>query len=511
MKILVVEDESYSRDSLVVQLKACDTLNDLQIFEAENGKVGLKIFKEEMPDLVLSDINMPLLNGIELLKKAIEVNNDAVFIMISGYADFKYAQEALNCGAKAYLLKPIMQEDLLLVIQKHLPLKSVIKNIEQVAEKDDTLNKYIDSIISSEDVIYNPIKDIVFNKIFSQFTFAVFFFDASTIPTKDELNDYVKRTGISFTLPDYRIATINQRSYGFIIKGQLKVEDFVVKLCITIARFNKNCRVGISNMHTGVTQLKEACDEATKAVSNKFFYSSQILFYDKVSSEHNTKYTPSENDLQLFDLWLKKADEQNAIKVLTKIITTMDMQGNLAISGYEHTFSRLKSIMYDNATLCNYESFAIHEDKFRIIDFNSSDELIAELSTTISRLCKEMEELRNPDNIATSLRRYVEMNYNKEISLKHLAENVFFLNVTYLSHLFSEKVGITYSAYLKQVRIARAKEALQQSDLTITDVAGLCGYNDVSQFIHAFKSEAGITPKKFRLTESERDNKPGKQ
>ncbi len=120
-----------------------------------------------------------------------------------------------------------------------------------------------------------------------------------------------------------------------------------------------------------------------------------------------------------------------------------------------------------------------------------------------SRLCKEMEKLRNPDNIASSLRRYVEMNYNKDISLKYLAENVFFLNTSYLSHLFSEKVGTTYSAYLKQIRIERAKDALQQSDITITDVAGLCGYNDVSQFIHAFKSETGITPKKFRAQKAE--------
>ncbi len=511
MKIMVVEDEPYSRESIVVQLKACERLSELQIFEAENGKAGLRLFREQLPDIVISDINMPLLNGIELLKKAIQINKDVIFIMISGYADFKYAQESLNHGAKSYLLKPIRQEDLLETILKHLPAKALSEIPTKGIEKDDMLIQYIDEILVSNEIIYNPMKDIVFNKIFSHFTFAIFLFDATSVPTKNELNECIQRIGASIPIPDYRIATINQRTFGLVIKGQHTVKDFVTKLSLNVSYINKNCKVGVSQVHTGISQLKVSCEEATKAVFNKFFYDSQILYYDKVISEHNEKYTPSENDLQLFDLWLKKADDQNATKVFVKIISSMDSLGNIAISGYEHTFSKIKSIMYDNASLCSYEGFAFNEDKFRISDFDNSKEFISEVSLLISGLCKEMEKLRNPDNIANSLRRYVEINYNKDISLKHLAENVFFLNVTYLSHLFSEKVGVTYSAYLKQVRIARAKEALQQKELNITDVAGICGYNDVSQFIHAFKSETGITPKNYRTNNTKNDITPGKQ
>ncbi len=349
MKILVVEDESYSRDSLVVQLKTCDLPENLQILEAENGKVGLKLFKEQLPDVVVSDINMPLLSGLELLQKALLINKDTIFIMISGYADFKFAQQALNSGAKAYLLKPIRKEELQEVILKHIPIKTTTQNANQPLEKDDMLIQHIEGIISLDEAPNNPIKDIVFNKIFSVFCFAVFLFDTANVPTKNEFGEYIRRTSGTMQIPDYRVLSINQRCYGLLVQGRYKGIEFVSNIAGIAERFNKGCRVGISPEYSGIEQLKKAYEEGVRAVSNKFFYNSQIMLYDKVSCEHNVKFTPSENDLQLFDLWLKKADEQNAIKAVKKIIETMDAQGNIAISSYEHTFGRIKSIFYDNA------------------------------------------------------------------------------------------------------------------------------------------------------------------
>ena len=82
--------------------------------------------------------------------------------------------------------------------------------------------------------------------------------------------------------------------------------------------------------------------------------------------------------------------------------------------------------------------------------------------------------------------------------MKELAENVFFLNPTYLSHMFAEKTGISFSTYIRKVRIEKAKQFLSDDRYSITEIASLSGYNDTSQFIRVFRQELGTTPKKYR-------------
>ncbi len=99
---------------------------------------------------------------------------------------------------------------------------------------------------------------------------------------------------------------------------------------------------------------------------------------------------------------------------------------------------------------------------------------------------------------------YVRQHYNREISLQELAEKELFMNQDYLSHLFARKKGIGFAAYVKQVRMERARELLQQEQYSVTEVASMSGYNDTSQFIRFFKQETGMTPKKYRMEMRER-------
>ena len=96
------------------------------------------------------------------------------------------------------------------------------------------------------------------------------------------------------------------------------------------------------------------------------------------------------------------------------------------------------------------------------------------------------------------MKEYANENYSRDITVKTLAEKVFFMNPAYLSHLFKEKTGESYSPYLKRIRIEKAKSLLEEETCSITDVGAMTGYNDTSQFIRIFKQEMGITPKKYR-------------
>ena len=84
-----------------------------------------------------------------------------------------------------------------------------------------------------------------------------------------------------------------------------------------------------------------------------------------------------------------------------------------------------------------------------------------------------------------------------------LAEKVFYMNAAYLSHLFTEKTGISYSAYIRRLRVEKAREFLEKDTYSITDIASMVGYNDTSQFIRIFKQEMGMTPKKYRCKKTD--------
>ena len=130
----------------------------------------------------------------------------------------------------------------------------------------------------------------------------------------------------------------------------------------------------------------------------------------------------------------------------------------------------------------------------------SMEDLTAAVCRVITYVCSRLESASGGDesNIVDRVLAHINQNYNKDISLKELAENVFFMNHTYLSHLIREKTGKNYSSYLRELRIRHARELLSDPNLSITDVASFSGYNDSSQFIQVFKKEVGVTPKKYQ-------------
>ncbi len=110
VKILVVEDELYARESLIKQIKEYDTQGQFRIWQASNGEEGETLFKEYRPELVITDIRMPKMDGLKLLEKIREEDMRTQVVIISAYSDFEYARSALTHGASGYLLKPIENE-----------------------------------------------------------------------------------------------------------------------------------------------------------------------------------------------------------------------------------------------------------------------------------------------------------------------------------------------------------------------------------------------------------------
>ena len=137
---------------------------------------------------------------------------------------------------------------------------------------------------------------------------------------------------------------------------------------------------------------------------------------------------------------------------------------------------------------------------FELVRYPDAEHLLEDIEEKVIRVCRiaEISEEKTVDNTAQMVIDYIRENYNSDITLKDLAENVFFLNSSYLSHLLKSRTGKNYLTYLTEIRMEKAAELLKHSSLTVTEVAGMCGYNDISKFIQVFKKFYGNTPGKYR-------------
>ncbi len=129
-KLLIADDEPLVRKGLYNTLE-WDKFNIAVVDMAVNGKEALEISKREVPDICLLDINMPIINGLNLIEKIKEINPEVVIIIVTGYDEFQYAQMALKLKAFDYLLKPVYEEDLRVVIERALTELEAAKSIKK--------------------------------------------------------------------------------------------------------------------------------------------------------------------------------------------------------------------------------------------------------------------------------------------------------------------------------------------------------------------------------------------
>lgn len=501
MKLLVVEDEVYSRKSLVKQLRDFDRDAQFEIYEAENGREALKIFHELRPDLVLSDIKMPFVSGLELLRKIAEEHSGTKVVMISGYADFQFAQEALNAGAAGYLLKPVDDRQLYDCLEKVCQQSSHQKKLEEelsLLNHTDTLANYLFDCISSGVIREDFVNGTVFTRMMTPYRIAAISFSTGSYPEGAEFQKFLRDFLSGNLRAEYRTIMFSRKKWLVVVKEYDQVVSAMRMLSAKLRRAGWSYAIGVSAVHKPLRELLAAHAEAASVLAYRLTEPKNHLFcYEEAQAEHPASSVSfGQGDKLLF--YLEKRDADNAFALLEKELLRMRENPQLPISCYESLLTGLTLAAQRTAD----PRFPQTKVTISLEACDSFDELLAAVRHVVDSVCLLGKSTGKAEDgsIVDRVLDYVDQNYNKDISLKELAETVFFLNHTYLSHLIREKTGKNYGCYLREVRIRHAKELLGDQNLSITEVASLSGYNDSSQFIQVFKKEEGVTPKKYRET-----------
>lgn len=505
-KILVVEDEYYARKSIVKILQESDL--DIQVCgEAENGMKAIELL-EEYKDiaLVITDIQMQKMGGLELASYLHKHIPEIDVLILTAFENFDYAREALRYNVKDYIVKPIYKENLL------PPVKKVLEKQEEKSRNQEKIKNYYQWEAAKN---YFPVKTIVaheelykeffsYNAIHQEEKFCIVVMQEEELVTDVELVNRIIQEKYRGFIKDFFFSKINEE-YVMLLSGiecmdnelivQEKVESMLSYFCTCK---HMNITMGVGLVYSSKEKIYQSYNEALYALNQRliqgwnraYFYKNMDGYKARIGKEAEIKLesivrTRKEKEINqvihsiLEDIIIK---EESAQKLYMAVVEILKILGNYYAELYQdEDIEELKDIK------------VMFSRRYDLYKFKHIEELENYLKEMVIVICSGKENTKKKSKIVEEIVHYVENNYYKNISLRELAENKYFVNYSYCSRLFSQETGMNFSKYLIQYRLKKAKTLLENKDMKISFIAFEVGYNDVSHFIQSFKKSYAKT------------------
>ncbi|MBN7575774.1 response regulator transcription factor [Clostridium beijerinckii] len=524
--VLIVDDESIIREGLI-EIICWEEYGMKIIGQASNGEEALKIIKSHNPKIVITDIRMPFMNGIELIK-AIKLNSMNIrTIVLSGYDDFLYVREAMKYGAENYILKPVDKDEL------NNTIKEILERIEnemfsESQKKESTVllrNNTLNRIISNEITLkeFREKQELLeINLYCSQMCIAVIecnFYEISEA-VDEENSVHLKR----FKALNICEEIIERYIHGIVFEdkiGNITVIFRNTDAEITFAEVNEilnKCINGIEKhlkissvaavgaMISSHRDLHRSYKEAIESLNYKFIFGyNKVLFFDSIRGykKKNTDILMINFDLISNHIKLCKEDEVKSYisQIYDCIIEgKQNIEQDLIINGSLELliciFNAAKEFNINAKDLLSFKNHAFSEIE-NVRDINALKEKLLESVAEIFNIIRQLKNKKFSKVVSNSIKHIEKKYYSQEISLKTLS-NSMNINSAYLGRIFKTETGEFFTDYLNKVRIDKAKELLLNTNLKASDISVKVGFVNNNYFYTIFKKYTGINPGDFR-------------
>lgn len=507
-KIIIADDKIQEREYLYKFI--CENYsNDFTLPRvAHDGQEALALVKEIVPDLILLDIQMPKIDGLEVAAQLSRSYPNIKIILVTAYADFEYAKEAIKLGVAEYLLKPYTDGELKEVLDKgilELDQAQKYKKVQQSHLKTIDIKildeKLIINRVIGRDIRQQLIDNYLNSVLGENFIFKCVVIFAHYIDEDNEHNmDIVK----NFFKNDHLkvITDLDGKEKIILLFGE-KPQDFNdLDSSIKRARrfladtHHKEIHVGVSGFYSKGEKLSDGYDDAASFITD---FSDMSV---KLDFEKNKKY---QEDLAMIEDVIKL----NLMNKDTKAIEiSLDYFTN-EILMKRPLYFRKKRMMYLGYTGIKsvYDLLgAEREGHEKIISYMNNNSFNSEsindaLNSTkilFRELIIKLEEISNFNNVTLikEAKSFIHDNFTKKITLMDVAEAVN-ISYGYLSKCFKQVEGISFNSYLMKLRLEEAKMLIILNELSISEISYEVGINDPNYFSKCFRKEYGITPKEF--------------
>ena len=518
-KVMIVDDEKLIC-KLVQALVEWDKLGMQMAAQAENAIQALDMLQQYRPDILITDIRMPGMDGLELIRNAKKICPELEIIIISGYAHFEYARNALSLGVGNYLLKPIKQEELnetLRKIGERLEEKKNMQSMEMAGRR-----------VNESDVHrlrHALLKDLV---------------EGAYNPTAEQLqeNYYFKAEADSYQAvvvkAGYRAEQISPAALTVIREKTKELFYKCLSRSYTDCLFDyvKDSGYGILNFNGGDkdtirNQLLEFLRqlEANRQMLGPVRFSLAVggVVEDAEQLTASIRKAELAGRERIVEGWGRLLDEvppasglsvqdcldryckemEHAIEVLdpTEARKCGEELKNTVMSVPDVRGREIQDIVLAAGRFFILRVRAASPDVFeeRCMHCGSAEELFRELSALQEELMTEALEARQGETSRPirQAKQYVHKHYAENITLEEVCEQVGF-SVAYFSALFKKETGEGFAKYLTRVRMEEAKNLLRETGLPVAEICEKVGYNDRKHFTHTFHKIAGVNPAEYR-------------
>lgn len=529
LRVFVVEDEYLIRKGIIKYIQQADQQFQV-VGEAEDGELAYPKILNLKPDLVITDIKMPFMDGLELSRAVKEKLPDIKIIIISAYGEFEYANQAIQIGVDEYLLKPVMPDALLealqkiqLEIQEERKKKHLLEQLENEKRKKkwNAKQKLFEELIAGDtsiEKLYNRAKDVEINLAASWYNIILIgpWQKNGIYPSRERCREFEQgikerlekqKPVIYFERGSEGIALLLkadtyqmlEESIQFIMQAFLKEEDseFFMAVGLAVERLR---------------ELPKCYQQVNRAYSQRYFDTKSSICY----AENLEIPEQSDNGILLDRVDISKL-QQDSVEVFLrhglnsekeqftdtylKSVGTQNLQ-SLIFRQYIAINIQMEALRFLNELhVCSEEVKNYIADVSRLFSHITSQNKIREYIVDILGKCIEFRD-RVPMNkyrsVVEMAKQYIQGHYNGDISLNVVAAYVG-VSPNHFSRIFSKETGSTFVEYLTKVRMDRAKEMLRCSNKKIVEICYEVGYQDTHYFGTLFKKIVGCTPKEYRM------------
>ena len=499
--ILIVDDEKLERRGIRFLLKREE--GEFQILEATNGKDALGVLESNHVDILFSDVKMPYMNGLELTKAVREDHPDMEIVIFSGYNDFSYAKEALRYGVVDYVLKPVDPEEFHKTFQRVMEnISSKIEKKEQQEKKEDYLKKYflLKYLYGGKEEDFVQFKKLTdgMEDDLSQFTRMVLvsasngFFETEEEHFLMSLKEEVQR--------EFHYVNLNSNESIFLFTE--KYADYhgiVEKMYRFFAhQFDSECYFAVSEEIEDGKNLAEEFKVLEGMLEEQFYQPRQHLFFHGEKQEEK-KADPAEDseimeqitkDIQYKDLPHLRQDFQRLEEKYRAHKQFSDMYVKFVFSGI------MKELL-DQMEGLDEKMLSKRVDRlYRCRNLNDVIAIVEEVLQEYEHCIQEQEDGFRSE--VTTVKGYIYHHYKeKDLGAETLSAMVF-LSPGYLSAVFKEETGMTLNRFIREVRMEKAKELLETTNMKISGIAKEVGFSNNSYFCRSFREFFGDTPEACR-------------
>lgn len=490
--------------------------------EASDGKEGLVLVEKLQPDIVILDMQMPVMDGTELLPALSSRFPSIALIVISGFQNFDYMKQAISSKVIDYILKPFSKEEI---------QQTVLKTIESLKHKEAESHHLTSMLLEKEEAFYSL--DL---KLLTDLLMGYTDSDASAVSSKKlsfindmhhfvlfalynqpeqaelPVPDWIERNGFSdlvLYLPDLKTPAFHflllflPETSGESAESNRFIRQFLRDFVPWVEHFSSSPVIGISSIHADLSALHTAYSQSREALNTQPAVPGPDCYFFYRQPVAPTPILWEKQDEFLFRI---ESGQRDTVCTLTEELfafycslphtTLLDVKYHCEQLTYHcHTILNFYLKQEDTSWKSSANMQAIVNTLFSLEEIQT---YYTQFFLNITSLLKNQSVYSTGElELIDQIRLYMQRNYQKDITQEFIA-SLFYMNRSYLSQLFKKQTNQKFVDYLNEIRIEKAKDLLLHSDRKMYQIARSVGYDNTKYFFRIFKKKNGLSPEQFR-------------